>query len=68
MKIIEILERKLKELGIKDPNQINDKNKQSILAAAGEHFHEKALEDMIAGLQLSKPAFEGEVWVVAEHD
>ncbi len=63
----EILERKLKELGIKDANQINDKNKQNILTAAAEHFHEKALEDMIAGLRLSKPAFEGEVWVVAEH-
>ena len=63
-----ILSGKLNELGIKKPDDINDKNRQSILAAAGEHFHEKALEDMIAGLQLSKPAFEGEVWVVAEHN
>ncbi|MBN2590639.1 MAG: hypothetical protein JXA96_12315, partial [Sedimentisphaerales bacterium] len=63
----EILQQKLKELGINDTKQINDKNKQSILEAAGEHFHAKALEDMINGLQLSKPAFEGEVWVVAEH-
>ena len=64
----EILSRKLTELGINKPDEINDKNKQSILAAAGEHFHAKALEDMIGGLQLSKPAFEGEVWVVAEHN
>ena len=56
-----------KEHGIKDAHDINDKNKQSILDAAGEHFHSKALEDMINGLQLSKPSFEGEVWVVAEH-
>jgi electron transfer flavoprotein alpha subunit len=64
----EILKNKLNELGIKEPGQINEKNKQSILAAAGEHFHDKALDDMIAGLQLSKPSFAGEVWVVAEHN
>lgn len=64
----EILSGKLNELGIKKPDEINDKNRQNILTAAGEHFHAKALEDMIAGLQLSKPAFEGEVWVVAEHN
>jgi electron transfer flavoprotein alpha subunit len=63
-----ILSGKLNELGIKKPDEINDENRQKILAAAGEHFHEKALEDMIAGLQLSKPAFEGEVWVIAEHN
>jgi electron transfer flavoprotein alpha subunit len=64
----EILKNKLNELGIKEPGHINDNNKQSILTAAGEHFHDKALDDMIGGLQLSKPAFEGEVWVVAEHN
>ncbi|MEJ2647138.1 MAG: FAD-binding protein [Sedimentisphaerales bacterium] len=62
-----ILSGKLNELGIKKPDEIDEKNRQSILAAAGEHFHQKALEDMIAGLQLSTPTFEGEVWVVAEH-
>ena len=63
----EILMNKLRELEIKDAAQIDDKNKKKILDAAGEHFHKKALEDMINGLKLTEPAFQGEVWVVAEH-
>jgi electron transfer flavoprotein alpha subunit len=63
----EILADKLKGLGIKDADHIDDSARQKILAAAGEHFHVKALEDMVDGLKLSEPAFKGEVWVVAEH-
>ena len=63
----QILSEKLKELGIKDAHQIDDVARQKILQAAGEHFHDKALEDMINGLTLTKPAFKGEVWIVAEH-
>jgi electron transfer flavoprotein alpha subunit len=62
-----ILSEKLKDLGIKDADDIDDAAREKILAAAGEHFHTKALEDMINGLKLSKPSFEGEVWVMAEH-
>ena len=63
----EVLSRLLKELGISEVSQIDDGVKQKILAAAGEHFHTKALEDMINGLLLTEPSFSGEVWVVAEH-
>jgi len=63
----EILSEKLKKLGITKTNQIDDAAKEKILEAAGEHFHKKALEDMIEGFKLTKPSFEGEVWVVAEH-
>ncbi len=62
-----ILSEKLRELGIKETNQIDDQVKTKILTAAGEHFHDRALEDMINGLELTEPAFKGEVWVVAEH-
>ena len=62
-----ILRDKLSELGIKDAHEINAEARQKILKAAGEHFHEKALEDMINGLELAEPVFKGEVWVVAEH-
>jgi len=55
------------QLGITDVGQINEQTKEKILAAAGEHFHTKTLEDMIAGLPLTEPSFQGEVWVVAEH-
>jgi electron transfer flavoprotein alpha subunit len=62
-----ILTRKLKELNITDADQIDGTAREKILTAAGEHFHTKALEDMIDGLKLVKPTFKGEVWVVAEH-
>jgi len=57
----------LKELGISDTKQIDRAARQKILEAAGEHFHKNALEGMIDGFKLADPAFEGEVWVVAEH-
>jgi electron transfer flavoprotein alpha subunit len=62
-----ILSSKLRVLGINKVNQINEYVKKEILGAAGEHFHKKALEDMINGLQMTKPSYTGEVWVVAEH-
>jgi len=63
-----ILADVLTELGISDVGQIDDAVKNKILTASGRHFHKKALEDMIAGLQLTKPSFKGQVWVVAEHN
>jgi len=63
----EILGAKLGELGITDISRIDDTIKEKILAVAGEHFHKKALEDMIDGLRLTEPAYKGEVWVVTEH-
>ncbi len=62
-----ILSDKLKELGIKDTDQIDNKAREKILTAANKRFREKTLEDMINGLKLTKPTFKGEVWVVAEH-
>jgi len=63
-----ILSKKLRELGIKEAHEIDDEARKKILKAAGEHFHARALEDMINGLELIEPAFKGEVWVVAEHN
>lgn len=63
----QILTQKLHELGMTDISQINDAAKEKILAVAGEHFHKKALDDMINGLKLTIPSYKGDVWVVAEH-
>ena len=63
-----ILSRRLRELDIGEISRIDEHIKKKLLAAAGEQFHKKALEDMINGLQLTEPSFSGEVWVVAEHD
>jgi len=64
----EILSQTLKGLGINEASRIDEYIKKKLLAAAGEHFHKRALEDMINGLQLTEPSFTGEVWVVAEHN
>ncbi len=63
----DLLNRILTELGVKSIEQIDDAAKEKILAKTGESFHGKALDDMIAGYKLTEPAFQGEVWVVAEH-
>ena len=39
-----------------DVNQIDEAAKEKILAVAGEHFHKKALDDMINGLKLVTPS------------
>ncbi|MHC4156181.1 MAG: FAD-binding protein [Planctomycetota bacterium] len=62
-----ILTDKLRQLGVTDARNIDEYTKKTILEAAGEHFHKRALEDMLNGLQLTEPTYTGEVWVVAEH-
>jgi electron transfer flavoprotein alpha subunit len=62
-----ILADKLRELGIKDAAGIDEQTKEKIVAAAGEHFHKNALDDMLLGLRAVEPSYKGEVWVVAEH-
>ncbi|MCE5339928.1 MAG: FAD-binding protein [Planctomycetaceae bacterium] len=64
----EILSDVLEKLEIKNLEEITEETKEKILAAAGEHFHKKALEDMLAGLQAVEPAYKGQVWVAAERD
>jgi electron transfer flavoprotein alpha subunit len=62
-----ILTDKLRQLGITDARDLDEYTKKTVLEAAGEHFHKRALEDMLNGLQLTDPSYTGEVWVVAEH-
>ncbi len=62
-----LLAKALKDLNINDLDQIDEAVQEKILAAAGPSFQKKALEDMLAGLKATEPAFQGEVWVVAEH-
>jgi electron transfer flavoprotein alpha subunit len=63
-----ILTDKLRELGVGEVKQVDGDTKKTLLAAAGEHFHKRALEDMLNGLQMTEPSYTGEVWVVAEHN
>ncbi|HBG28514.1 MAG: electron transfer flavoprotein subunit beta [Planctomycetes bacterium GWF2_41_51] len=61
-----ILADVLAKLEIKEIKQITDEVKEKIAAAASEHFHKKALEDMLAGAQVFEPAYQGQVWIAAE--
>jgi electron transfer flavoprotein alpha subunit len=63
----DLLAQVLADLNIKDVAQIDEDGKGRILAAVDNKFGKKALDDMLAGLQATEPAFQGEVWVVAEH-
>ena len=57
----------LKELNLTDIAVIDDEAQEKILASESVTFHKKALEDMLAGLNLTKPEYNGDVWVMAEH-
>jgi electron transfer flavoprotein alpha subunit len=57
----------LEKLGIDDISKIDDQAKAKILAAAGERFHKKALDDMLEGIRHLSPNYKGDVWVMAEH-
>ena len=62
-----LLAEKLRSLGVKDASGITEEVKEKILADESITFHTKALDDMVAGLKLTKPAYSGQVWVIAEH-
>jgi len=64
----ELFESVLEKAGVKKLSDITEEVKEKILTVAGEHFHKKAMEDMLAGLKTTKPSYEGQVWVVAERD
>ncbi len=63
----DLLAKTLKGLNIGDVHQVDEAAQEKVLAATGVSFQKKALEDMLAGMQVTEPAFQGEVWVVAEH-
>ncbi len=57
----------LGKLNISAPGEINETIKEKILADDSISFHTKALDDMLAGLNLTKPEYSGDVWVMAEY-
>ena len=61
------LAKLLKSMNITDPSKVDEAACEKILADDSVSFHKKALEDMLAGLALSKPEYRGDVWVMAEH-
>jgi electron transfer flavoprotein alpha subunit len=58
---------KLRLLGVSSLLQIDDYLKQKIISESQGRLHKKSLEDMLYGLSITKPGFDGDVWVTAEH-
>jgi electron transfer flavoprotein alpha subunit len=58
----------IEKLGIKNLSEITDDTKERIISRAGEHFHKNALDDMLEGFKITEPSYQGEVWVVGEHN
>jgi electron transfer flavoprotein alpha subunit len=58
---------KLRQLGVSSPSQIDNYLKQKIISESGDRLHRKSLEDMLNGLNITKPSYNGDVWVVVEH-
>ncbi len=63
-----ILEEILSDLNIQDISKITEQQKQEILDKADGAFHSKALDDMLTGLTINEPQYQGQVWVMAEHN
>jgi electron transfer flavoprotein alpha subunit len=62
----EKLRKKLHEMGISDAAAITAEQKQQIIAGCG--FSARELDNLLGGFGDVKPAYQGEVWVMAEHD
>jgi len=64
----QILTGKLRERDITNIDQIDDGTKQQILAELKGRFHERTLDDMLAGFKTQQPSYSGDVWVIVEQD
>jgi electron transfer flavoprotein alpha subunit len=62
-----ILAEKMRSLGIEDLYEMTDELRAQVITSLKGTFSEKALNDMLEGMKKFEPAFQGEVWVVAEH-
>jgi electron transfer flavoprotein alpha subunit len=55
-------------LGICQLSDINKETKERLVQAVQDRFHKRTLEDMLQGYGLTKPAYAGDVWVIAEQN
>jgi len=64
----QVLLQMLQAMNISGPSAVTEEVQKQILDDRRVDFHKKALEDMLDGLRQVKPAYNGDVWVVVEHD
>jgi electron transfer flavoprotein alpha subunit len=62
------LAARLAELNITHPAEITEEVKEQILDSKEIPFQRKTLDDMVAGLNHTATTYNGDVWVMAEHD
>jgi electron transfer flavoprotein alpha subunit len=58
----------LRYLNITQARKIDEEVISKILASETVNFHEKALRDMVEGYKCERLSYDGDVWVVAEHE
>lgn len=66
VKDFHLLTEKLKQEGIQHPDEITDELAEKLIDDCKDTLPKKALKELIEGFKCTKPAYEGDVWVVAE--
>lgn len=61
-----LLAEKLKEEGIHHPDEITVELTEKLIEDCKDSLPKKALKELLEGFKCTKPAYEGDVWVVAE--
>jgi electron transfer flavoprotein alpha subunit len=59
---------RLAELKVSDPGRIEQALAEKVAQASGPRLAANAVQEMLQGYKASKPAYTGQVWVVAEYD
>ena len=62
----QLLAEKLKQEGVNHPDEITDELAEKLIEDCKDTLPKKALKELIEGFKCTKPAYEGDVWVVAE--
>jgi electron transfer flavoprotein alpha subunit len=58
----------LGRMGLPLDRELTGEEKDSVVSKAGKRLTRKQLEDQFGSLQLGAPSFQGEIWVMAEHE
>jgi electron transfer flavoprotein alpha subunit len=63
-----LLTEKIRELGIEDFYDLDEESFSRISASLSSYLKEQEIKNMIEGMKQLNPSYQGEVWVVAEHE
>jgi len=60
------LAEKLRQQGVKSPDDFSDTVKSKIIKDCQDKLHKKTIQDMLDGFRNTEPSYQGQVWVIAE--